>query len=530
MRFWTCFGSLLVVVALVATEPAVAADDNSWPMYGKNLQHTFANPASQVNPGNVATLQPAWTYATGDAVSASPAIVDGVLYDGSWDGFFFALEAQTGALKWRIQLDCQASVVPLPEVCGGPAQGVPDPARLQTAGGIVTASPAVVGDRVYFSGGKTLYSVRAANGDVIWKHVFCGNPEAPDCEADAADPAQILTSPAVFGNLVFIGIDLGGNAYGQPYRGAFVAVDASTGRQVWRFETDPLRDAHGRTYGGRNRGCGGVWSSPAVDAGQRIVVFGTADCDEEPTPPYHGSVLALDTDTGRLRWVFRPVARDPRKCDFDIGAAPNVIKLGPFSFVGIGDKNGTYYLLTAAQGQLVWSTRVVFGGGIGGYFGGAAFDGRRLFSATAFGDGNPQTQSGLCNPGFHDPRNPRIVDTYIQDPSMHALDLLTGAVLWEADNNQSFGATTLANGVVLSGFTGLSETDLPAVKAYAAQKRSSGNQLLAVFPTQVNRFPGMANSAVVPVGRSVYFGSGNFFDGGGSGVQALRLPSDAQSE
>src|SRR5947209_744939 len=350
MRFWTCFGSLVVAVALVVIEPAVAADDNSWPMYGKNLQHTFANPGSQVNPGNVASLQPAWTYATGDAVSASPAIVDGVLYDGSWDGFFFALDAQTGAVKWRIQLDCQPSVVPLPEVCGGPAPGVPDPARLQTAGGIVTASPAVVGDRVYFSGGKTLYSVRAANGDVIWKQVFCGNPEAPDCEADGADPAQILTSPAVFGNLVFIGIDLGGNAYGQPYRGAFVAVDASTGRQVWRFETDPLRDARGKTFGGRNRGCGGVWSSPAVDAEQRIVVFGTADCDEEPTPPYHGSVLALDADTGRLRWVFRPVPRDPHKCDFDVGAAPNVIKLGPLSFVGVGDKNGIYYLLTAARG------------------------------------------------------------------------------------------------------------------------------------------------------------------------------------
>jgi hypothetical protein len=123
MRFWTCFEYLLVVVvvvALVVIQPVVAADENSWPMYGKNLQHTFANPGSQVNPGNVATLQPAWTYATGDAVSASPATVDGVLYDGSWDGFFFALDAQTGALKWRIQLDCQASIVPLPEACGGP--------------------------------------------------------------------------------------------------------------------------------------------------------------------------------------------------------------------------------------------------------------------------------------------------------------------------------------------------------------------------------------------------------------------------
>jgi len=171
-------------------------------MYGKNLRHTFANPQSEVMPRNVASLQPAWTYATRDAVSASPAIVDGVLYDGSWDGFFFALDAGTGALKWRIQLDCQPSIVPLPEVCGGPpppwVSGIPDPARFQTARGIVTASPAVVGDSVYFSGGKTLYRVCGENGTVIWKHVFCGNPEAPNCETDAADPTQILTSPAVF--------------------------------------------------------------------------------------------------------------------------------------------------------------------------------------------------------------------------------------------------------------------------------------------------------------------------------------------
>ena len=125
---------------------------------------TFANPDSQVTPNNAAILQPAWTYATRDAVSASPAVVDGVLYDGSWDGFFFALNSQTGALKWRIQLDCQTSIVPLPEVCGGPPppwiSGVPDLARYKTAGGIVTASPAVVEDSVYFSGGKTLYAAR----------------------------------------------------------------------------------------------------------------------------------------------------------------------------------------------------------------------------------------------------------------------------------------------------------------------------------------------------------------------------------
>jgi outer membrane protein assembly factor BamB len=430
-------------------------------------------------------------------------------------------------LKWQIKLDCQASVVPLPEVCGGPVppwvSGVPDPARFKTPGGIVTASPAVVGDRVYFAGGKTLYSVRATDGAVIWKHVFCGNPEARFCASDAADPTQVLTSPAVFGDLVFVGLDLGGNAYGRPYRGAFVAVDRATGRQVWRFETDPLLDAHGNVIGVQNRGCGGVWSSPAVDTEQSLVVFGTSDCDKQPMPPYHQSVLALDADSGRLRWVFRPIASDPYKCDFDVGAAPNIIKRGASSYIGVGDKNGAYYLLAEPDGHVVWSTRVVFGGGVGGFFGGAAFDGQRLFGATAFGDGNVQTQTGLCDPGFHDPSNPNIVDTYVQDPSMHALDLLTGAVLWEAGNNQSFGATTLANNVVLSGFIGLSKNDLPAVKAYDARTNAAGNRLLAVFPSQVNGVPGMVNSAVIPVGRSIYFGSGNFFDGGGGGVHALQL-------
>ena len=85
----------------------------------------------------------------------------------------------------------------------------------------------------------------------------------------------------------------------------------------------------------------------------------------------------------------------------------------------------------------------------GGFFGGAAFDGRRLFSATAFGDGNVLTQTGLCDPAYRDPSNPNIVDTYIQDPSMHSLAVSTGRILREQNDNESFGATTLGDHVVL---------------------------------------------------------------------------------
>jgi outer membrane protein assembly factor BamB len=377
---------------------------------------------------------------------------------------------------------------------------------------------------VYFAGGKTVYALKASDGTLLWKKVICGRPEQTDCASDANDPTQVLSSPAVFDGKLFFGADTGGVEFDIPYRGGFVALDAKTGHLIWRFEVDRRIDRRGHLDGVQNRGCGNVWSSPAIDPRLRLVFFGTADCKERPLPPYHGSVVALDADTGRLRWVFRPRESDPNKCDFDFGASPNLIEMSDKSSVGIGGKDGTYYLLDRRTGQLRWATRVVFGGGAGGFFGGAAFDGHHIFSATAFGDGNVNTQTGLCDPNYRDPSNPNIVDTFVQDPSMHALDATTGSVLWEAGNNQSFGPTTLAGHVVFSGFTGLSESDLPAIKAYDARDQVHGNRLLFVYPTQVNGRPGMVNSAVVPIGRMLFFGSGNFFDGTGSGVHALALP------
>ncbi|MFL5284444.1 MAG: PQQ-binding-like beta-propeller repeat protein [Rhodopila sp.] len=514
----------LAIIAVCAMLGPVSArgqtwSDDNWPTYGKDLNHTFSNPHSEINPRNVSTLAPAWTFPTEDAVTASPAVVDGVVYVGSWDGYFYALDAASGRLKWRVQLDCQPSVVPVPQICGGPAPGTPDPNRFRTPGGIVTSSAAVVGDRVFFGGGRALYSLAAEDGRIIWKHVICGNPDDRDCILDQKDPLQILSSPAVENGKIFVGVSTGGVEFGIPYRGGFVALDAQSGNQIWRFEVDPTLDAQMQTIGGQNRGCGNVWSSPAVDSKQHLVVFGTSDCEEQPQPPYHGSVLALDTETGRLRWVFRPREVDPNKCDFDFGASPNLIETNEHEAVGIGGKDGTYYLLDRASGQQIWSTRVVFGGEIGGFFGGAAFDGRRIFSATAFGDGNVQSQSGLCAPGYQDPENPNVVDTFVQDPSLHSIAAKTGQILNEAQKSQSFGPTTLGDRIIFSGFTGLSETDLPAVKTY----RASSLGLLLTLPSAVGGRPGSVNSAVIPVGRAIFFGSGNFFDGTGGGVHAYAL-------
>lgn len=479
-------------------EPPMGAEED-WPMYGRNLSHTFSNEQSLINPFNVSSLQRVWFFPTGDAVSASPTVVNGVVYVGSWDGFFYALDALSGKLRWKFQVDCQNSVLVLP----WPPQCIPagtlPPDRSTTDGGLITSSAAVIDNNVYFAGGKTLYSLNATDGSLRWKQVICGNPEAPNCSSDANDPTRIFSSPALFGGLLFIGHTVDGVA---PYRGGFEAIDAATGKIRWRFEVDTSVNNH--------QGCGNVWSSAAIDEILGLVFFGTGDCHDVAPPPYHEAVIALEAMTGKPRWVFRRPTdpTDINHCDFDFGASPNIIDLVQGRFLGIGGKDGTYYLLNRLTGDLVWQKNVVFGGFLGGFYGGAAFDGTHIFSATGIGDFNPRDPTKRCS------SDPRDILPF-QEPSIHALDA-AGHIFWEGNLNHSFGATSLGNGVVFSGLVGAGvPPGPPALNAYDA----GNGKLLAPFP-----MPGSVNSAATPVGDMLFVTSGNSFDGSGSGVHAFTLP------
>src|SRR5213593_1573307 len=178
--------ALLISCALL---PAVAAALD-WPMYGRDLKHTFTNADSLIDSSTAALLQTAWDFPTADAVSASPAVVDGVVYVGAWDGFFYALDATTGALKWQFQVDCDSAILPIPAQCPGGPTAPQD--RVETDGGLITSSAAVVNGKVYFGGGKTMYCLNAADGSLVWKKVICGNPDVPNCEADDTDPTRIF--------------------------------------------------------------------------------------------------------------------------------------------------------------------------------------------------------------------------------------------------------------------------------------------------------------------------------------------------
>jgi outer membrane protein assembly factor BamB len=512
MRAMPIFNSIIVLGLLTLGIGGLHGQEDQtrslrdWPMYGRDLRHTFSNQHSLINPTNVRTLKPAWDFMTGDVVSASPAVVDGVVFVGSWDGYFYAIDVSEGSLIWKFQVDCQNTVIPIPPQCLAPNQVPPD--RSLSDGGIITSSAAVVDDRVYFAAGKTVYSLNA-DGSLRWKTVICGNPDKPGCAMDAADPNRIFSSPAILGNNLFIGHTADG---ADGYRGGIEALNIETGKIRWRFEVDPILDTSGKPLLGPdghvrayNRGCGNVWSSAAVDVAARLVFFGTADCNNQPAAPYHNAVISLEADTGRVRWVFRPQSQN--SCDYDFGASANIINFPGAHYLGIGGKDGTYYLLERRtdnpRGQLKWATNLVFGGYVGGFIGSTAFDGKRIFGATAIGDF--RLDGSVCAP--LDPR-----DTPVQEPSMHALGIDRGRVLWQQNGNHSFAPTTVANGVVFSGLLGLERF---AVNAYDAEN----GLLLASFV-----MPGSVNSAAVPLGDKIYVGSGTTTDGSGSGVHALALP------
>lgn len=464
-------------------------------MYGHDPMHTFST-TSGVTTSNVANLAVAWQFATGDAVSATPTVVGGTVYVGSWDGYFYALDAASGKLAWKLQVDCQPAILPIPKQCLAPGQMEPD--RTNTDGGIITSTATVTGGRVYFGSGRTVYCVDAASGKVVWKHVVCGNPDDPQCASDMMDPNEIWSSPAMVDGKIIVGTSVDG---AMGYRGGIVALDQSSGAQLWRLEIDPKLDASGNPLptGGQNRGCGDVWSSGAVDTDDGLVVFGTADCQSAATPPYHEAVLGIDYATGQVKWAYRP-NMNTNMCDFDFGASANLMTLGGKRMLGIGSKDGTYYVLDTS-GHLVWSKNVVFGGSAGGFIGTAAFDGAHIYGGTAFGDFGGM----LCVPS--DPR-----DMGVEDPSFHAFDAATGKVLWETTHAYTFGATTVTNGVL---FSGVGEIQPPALRAYDA---SNGNQLAEV------RFEGAVNSGAAVVGKLVYVGTGNSNNGGGGGVAALTVP------
>jgi polyvinyl alcohol dehydrogenase (cytochrome) len=461
-----------------------------WPTYGHDAQHSFHGQTT-ITPTTAGGLGRAWFFPTGDAVTATPTIVGGTVYVGSWDTHFYAVDLATGQRRWQFQLDAQPKVEPQPGE-------VPRP--FDSDGGMVTSSawfePGVGKrpDLVIFGGGYTLYALRAGDGSVYWKHAYPGRPDQP--LDPAHDGTRIFSSPVVVDGKVVIGTSVDGD---RGRRGYVVAASLRTGKPMWVRETDV--DGQGKVL---NDGCGSVWSSGTLLPKAGLVVFDVADCHFANPPPLSETVLALRVRDGHTAWVYRP-GRNDTQCDFDFGATVNA-GLGPDQgarFIGVGGKEGTYYSLDPQTGKERWRTNVAFGGFSGGFIGTAAYDGRRVYGSTAVGDfgrfAGETGESILCNPS--DPR-----DQQMQEPSAHTFDAPTGKVVWQADQSAAFGPTTVAGGLTFHGV---------ALRNVLQVRRADTGALVSELPLEAPCWSGVAT-----VRNAIVFGTGASQQGSPDGVLA----------
>ena len=429
----------------------------NWGMYGRTLTRTFSSDCpTPISPETVAGLRPDWVFRPPTRTSesstldqttftASPTVVDGVVYIGGWDGFVYAIDAETGTLRWESRTETASGA---------------------TFGPIVSSAAVadVAGRRLVIVGsGPRVYAFDARNGAEVWTRYVGGLEDTP---GEADDPAEVESSPVVWNGTVYVGMDV----HNQPgsrtggVRGGMLALDAATGALKWKYEPEAVT-------GEPASGCGGVWGSPVIDPGSGFLYFGTANCpavNDNPKLPME-SIYALTNITGdspELVWKFTP--HKAPDLDEDFGATPNLMVLADGTKVlAAGSKDGGVYFLDPATGLEPTYTNVVEPApGVGGFIGATASWRGRVFGATAI------SQSPL---GYH------------------AFDAATGEVLWQHAGAPSYAPSAVTNGVVFAGALD------GVLKAYDADT----GQVLWASP-----LAGPVSSGAVVVGDMVFIGAG----------------------
>lgn len=367
-----------------------------WTSYGADWSNTRTAPLeTTISVENAGALQEVWRVDGVVGSTSTPAVAGDTVYFGAWDGTIRAVSAVDGTPRWT-----------------------------RSVGAIVDASPLVFGDAVYVGDAAgNLHAVDRATGAPRWTRDLDPHPNT-----------RIFSSPVGVGDMVVVGVasvELALVKSDYTFRGSVVALDAETGAERWRVYT---------TSNSAEAGAGvSVWSSAAIDPVRKLLFIGTGNTYEQPAAPWSDSLMAIDYRNGSVRWVrqftagdvyviFRPPPQGP---DADIGAAPNLFRIGDRDVVGVGDKAGVYAVLDRDTGATVWARQLPTGSHLGG-----------IMTTAAYHDGTIYVSSNqwVDHVDFHDPGN--VSTTY-------ALDAATGAIVWETDlPSATFGALTYANGVV----------------------------------------------------------------------------------
>jgi polyvinyl alcohol dehydrogenase (cytochrome) len=489
--------AVVVVAALAVSSTVALAMGGLWTSGGQNRSNTrHAATETKIGPENVDDLAVKWVFETGGDVSATPAVDGKNVYVPDWAGNLFAIDRDTGAAAWARQISEYTGI----------------------EGNFSRNTPAVHGDMLILGDqggrsfqGATVMAVDKHTGDLLW------GTKVED------HPASIITqSPLVFGNRVYVGVasleELFATDDNYPccsFRGSLVALDADTGEVVWKTYTAP------EGYSGNS-----VWGpTPAVDPQRGSVYVTTGNNYTVPedvlacvaanegdpdavaaciAPDNHfDSILALDLDTGAIKWDTRALPFDawtvaclfgganctsPSGPDLDFGEGPALFTVGQGQtrkdLLGAGQKSGQYWALNPDNGEVVWQTKAGPGGVLGGIIWGSAVDGDQVYVAngnTAKVDWDLVGGENV-NYGF-----------------WSALDAETGEIMWQTPDpiagNLNQGPVTVANGVVYA-------CSLDVHGHMYAMDAATGDVLWSFASG------GSCNAGAAVVNGTVYWGSG----------------------
>ncbi|HEV7690196.1 MAG TPA: pyrroloquinoline quinone-dependent dehydrogenase [Hyphomonadaceae bacterium] len=367
----------LAAMALAASSCASPASprEGDWPAFGRTHLGDRHSPLTQITPGNVAQLEAAWTYSTGEAaietrsafrLSTTPIVVDGAMYINTPLGKVAALNPVTGAQIWSRDFavdrrgdfpDSASRGVSFwrdkAAAPGGPCAtrifvGVLD-ARLASLDARTGASCPDFGD----GGVVNLKAGLRTGADPKWN----------------AWEYELTSPPVIVGDLVIVGSTVGDNSRSRAASGEVRAFNARTGAQVWTFDPIPQdpNDPAYKTWSGpiaHQTGAANVWSVMAADPARDLVFLPTSS----PSPDYWGggrlgdnryanSIVALRASTGKVVWHFQTVHHDI--WDYDNAAPPALVTIernGRKRDVVIqATKTGQLFVLDRENGEPVFA-------------------------------------------------------------------------------------------------------------------------------------------------------------------------------
>ncbi|MDX2178296.1 MAG: PQQ-dependent dehydrogenase, methanol/ethanol family [Bryobacteraceae bacterium] len=322
----------ILLVALWAQ--GLFAQDTEWLDYGGGPHARRFSELSEINASNVARLAPKWIYQTGvgGKFETVPLITRGRMFLTGPANHAWALDLLTGRPLWHIN------------------PGMPD--GINACCGPMNRGFAISGERLFkvtFEGDLIAYDL--STGKPIWKKTL----------ADFKKGYSATGAPLVVKNLVLTGI--AGAEFGT--RGFVDAYDVATGERKWRFWTVPTYDEPGGKTWPKDfheRGGGSTWVTGTYDPELNLVYWGTGnpgpDMDGDVRPGdnlYTCSVVALDADTGKLKWHFQFTPHDVHDWDAvgDPTLADIVVKGAPVKALLFPNRNGFYYTLDRTNGKLI---------------------------------------------------------------------------------------------------------------------------------------------------------------------------------